>query len=396
MNNIFSDRISDVPSSFIREILKTTINPDVISFAGGLPNRELFPIREIKAASIKTLDTFGAEVLQYSTSEGYLPLREWISQRYKARLNIEVNKDNILITTGSQQGLDLLGKIVINDSDHLAIEEPGYLGAIQAFSLYRPVFDPVPLHFDGIDLDVLSEVLKRNPVKFLYTVPSFQNPSGISHTEQNRDQAAALISKKSTFLIEDDPYGELQFSGKKPRSYFERIPQQAILLGSFSKIFVPSFRIGWIAAPSRLIDKLIIAKQAADLHTNYFAQRTLYQYLSDNPIDEHISHIRQRYASQKQAMINSIREYFPEEIEYSNPDGGMFLWAILPEGIIARRVFDKAIRENVAFVPGDPFYTRNVKANTMRLSFSCVDEATIETGIKKLGTILKSFIFQNR
>jgi 2-aminoadipate transaminase len=392
MNSLFSDRISDVPKSFIREILKTTVNENVISFAGGLPNRDLFPVQEIKRASIKVLDDFGAEALQYSTSEGYAPLREWISNRYKSQLNIDIDKDNILITSGSQQGLDLVGKTLINEADHVAIEEPGYLGAIQAFSLYRPVFEPVPINFNGITIDELSAVEKKCTIKLMYTVPNFQNPSGISHSDENRDAVAEILGKGDSFLVEDDPYGELQFSGKKRRSYFERIPKKAILLGSFSKIFVPSFRIGWIAAPKELVDKLLIAKQASDLHTNYFAQRVLYQYLLDNDIDAHIARIRIKYSSQKNAMVRSIKEYFPPEIEYSNPDGGMFLWAILPTGVYARKVFDEAIKHDIAFVPGDPFYVRKTNVNTMRLNFSCVDEETIEKGISKLGMILKQFV----
>jgi 2-aminoadipate transaminase len=392
MTSMFSDRITDVPKSFIREILKTTLNENVISFAGGLPNRDLFPIREIKEACNKVLDLFGAETLQYSTSEGYEPLREWISKRYRDHKGITVDKNNILITTGSQQGLDLIGKTLINEGDHVAIEEPGYLGAIQAFSLYRPVFEPILMDFNGLRTDSLKLALEKAKIKLLYTVPDFQNPSGVSHNDQNREEVAHLLLGHGTLLIEDDPYGELRFSGEMRRSYFDLLPGLTILLGSFSKIFVPSFRIGWIVAPDVLMEKLLIAKQASDLHTNYFAQRVLYQYLSDNDIDLHIRRICEKYRSQKNAMVSAIKRYFPEQVRCSNPDGGMFLWAILPEGISARAVFDEAIKDNVAFVPGDPFYVRPINANTMRLNFSCVDEATIETGIKALGRILKNFI----
>lgn len=391
MTTMFSDRIADVPKSFIREILKTTVNEKVISFAGGLPNRDLFPVQEIKQACDKVLDLFGAETLQYSTSEGYEPLREWISKRYFDKKGITVSKDNILITTGSQQGLDLIGKTLINEGDHVAIEEPGYLGAIQAFSLYRPVFEPILMDFNGLKVDSLKNALNNNIIKLLYTVPNFQNPSGVSHTDQNRGEVAHLLLGHGTLLIEDDPYGELRFSGERQRSYFDRLPGMTILLGSFSKIFVPSFRIGWIVAPDNLMEKLLIAKQASDLHTNYFAQRVLFQYLADNDIDTHIVRICEKYRSQKNAMVSAINRYFPEQVKCSNPDGGMFLWAILPQGMSARAVFDEAIKENVAFVPGDPFYVRPIKANTMRLNFSCVDEATIETGIRKLGTILNRY-----
>lgn len=392
MNSIFSDRITDVPQSFIREILKTTTKQDIISFAGGLPNRDLFPVKEIKEASARVLDEFGRDVLQYSTSEGYLPLREWIAARYAVRSGIEIDPENILITSGSQQALDLAGKTFVNEGDHVAIEEPGYLGAIQAFSLYRPVFEPLPMHFEGIDIDAFTGIMKRHTVKLLYTVPNFQNPSGITHSDTNRDAVARILATQRTLLVEDDPYGELQFSGDKRKSYYTRIPDRTILLGSFSKIFVPSFRIGWLVAPHELAGKLLISKQASDLHTNYYAQRVLYQYLQDNDIDEHIVHIKRTYHSQKEAMISSIRRHFPREVTCSNPDGGMFLWAILPDGVSARRIFEKAIQENVAFVPGDPFYVGKTDLNTMRLNFSCVDETSIEKGIAILGRILKDSI----
>ncbi len=392
MGSIFSDRISDVPKSFIREILKATVNEEIISFAGGLPNRDLFPVQEIKAASVKVLDESGKDALQYSTSEGFIGLRKWISNRYKTKKGIEVNEDNIIITTGSQQALDLIGKILIDDGDPVTIEEPGYLGAIQAFSIFRPEFRPVPIHFDGIDIAALKNALVKSDVKVMYMVPNFQNPSGISHSDHNRDQVAEIISATSTFIIEDDPYGEIQFSGERKKSYFNRIPAQTLLLGSFSKIFAPSFRIGWVVAPEELVEKLLIAKQAADLHTNYYAQRVLHQYLTDNNIDNHIDRIIAKYSSQKNAMIASIKKYFPGEVRYSNPDGGMFLWVILPEKISSRNLFDSAIKEKVAFVPGDPFYVNKSHVNTLRLNFSCVDEKTIETGIRILGGILKSVL----
>ncbi|MDI6401257.1 PLP-dependent aminotransferase family protein [Balneolaceae bacterium ANBcel3] len=396
MNQIFSDRISDVPKSFIREILSTTLHKDVISFAGGLPNRNFFPVEQIKEASQRVLDQYGADVLQYSMSEGHLQLREWIAKRYKEKMNLDVHPDQVLITSGSQQGLDLVGKILINERDHVAIEEPGYLGAIQAFSIYRPTFEPVPMHFEGLDTDVLKEVIQGKRIKVLYTVPSFQNPSGISHTDENRDEVAKIVSSRQTILVEDNPYGELCFTEKTHKSYYTRIPDQTVLFGSFSKTFVPSFRIGWLVAPKELYDKLLIAKQASDLHTNYYAQCVLYQYLCDNNMDEHISAIREKYFNQKEAMIRSIQKHFPEEVQYSNPDGGMFLWAILPEGISAHKVFHEAIKHHVAFVPGDPFYVDKKDINTMRLNFSCVDEPTIEKGISTLGKILKKYVAEEK
>lgn len=389
VNSPFADRIVDVPKSFIREILKATQGGNVISFAGGLPNRDLFPVREIRDASSKVLDEYGAEVLQYSTSEGYLPLRQWIVDRYRIKMGFEIDPENIIITSGSQQGLDLVGKTLINEQDHVVIEEPGYLGAIQAFSLYRPVFEPVPLHFTGLDVECLASVAAKHPIKLVYTIPNFQNPSGITQSDKNRDEVARILSGSPTILVEDDPYGELRFSEDPCKSYFTRLPEKTILFGSFSKIIVPSFRIGWLVAPKFLVEKLMVAKQASDLHTNYFAQRVLHQYLLDNDIDAHIRRIRETYARQKDAMAMAIKRHFPAEVTFSNPDGGMFLWAILPNGMSAKKVFDEAIRNNVAFVPGDPFYVDKHDVNTMRLNFSCANEATIEKGIAVLGGILK-------
>lgn len=391
MGNIFSDRISDVPRSFIREILKVTLDESVISFAGGLPNRDLFPLEEIKAATAKLLDESGKDVLQYSSSEGYRELREWIAGRYRER-GMTIDPDNILITAGSQQGLDLLGKTILNEGDSVVIEEPGYLGAIQAFSVYRSRFHPIPIHDNGIDIDLLGQTLSRHPVKLMYCVPNFQNPSGISYSTENRTQVADLLRGKNTLLVEDDPYGELRFLGQDKPSFYKLIPHNTVLLGSFSKIVIPSFRIGWIAARQDVMEKLIIAKQASDLHTNYFGQRIILQYLKDNNIDEHIAKIREAYGMQRDAMVRAIREYFPAAVHYTEPEGGMFLWITLPEGLSAMEVFKKAIELKVAFVPGDPFYVNRHNVNTLRLNYSSVDAETIRTGIRRLGDVLKTMI----
>jgi len=393
MGNIFSDRISDVPRSFIREILKFTIDESVISFAGGLPSRDLFPLEEIKAATQKVLETAGKDALQYSTSEGFEELREWIVNRYKSK-NITVHADNVLITTGSQQGLDLLGKTFLNEGDKVVIEEPGYLGAIQAFSIYRATFFPIPVTPAGMVTDLLEQTTTHHLIKLMYCVPNFQNPSGISYSEPNRQEIARILKDKKTILIEDDPYRELRFLGKDKPSFYQLIPENTVLLGSFSKIVVPSFRIGWIVAKDEIMEKLIVAKQASDLHTNYFGQRIIMQYLKDNDINEHIAKIRQAYGRQRDAMVSAIREHFPKETQYTQPEGGMFLWITLPEGLSAREVFNKAINRKVAFVPGDPFYINKKEVNTLRLNFSSVDQETIRIGIKRLGDLLKTMLHQ--
>ncbi|MCE5329738.1 PLP-dependent aminotransferase family protein [bacterium] len=391
MGNIFSDRISDVPRSFIREILKLTADESIISFAGGLPNRDLFPLDEIKKAANKVLDTAGRDVLQYSTSEGYWKLRKWIAERYESK-GIIVAPENILITSGSQQGFDLLGKTLLNEGDKIIIEEPAYLGAIQTFSIYRSKFFPIPLTMNGIDTDILKKITTEENIKLFYCVPNFQNPGGISYSINNRNIIASLLKNKDTLIIEDNPYGELRFLGEEKPSFYQLIPENTVLLGSFSKIVAPSFRIGWIVAKPEIMEKLIIAKQASDLHTNYFGQRIIFQYLNDNNIDEHISKIRQAYGKQRDVMIDAIRENFPEEVQYTQPEGGMFLWVTLPEGLSAMEVFQQAIEKKVAFVPGDPFYVNKKDVPTMRLNFSSVDEDTIRIGIKRLGEVLKSML----
>ncbi len=388
MGSIFSDRISDVPRSFIREILKVAADESIISFAGGLPNRDLFPLDEIKAATNKVLDKAGRDALQYSTSEGHPELRQWIADRYRAKKGLNVHPDNILITTGSQQGLDLLGKTILNEGDQVIIEEPGYLGAIQAFSLYKSVFHPVLVDTNGINIDMLKHALSGFRIKLFYSVPNFQNPSGISYPEANRRDVANILQGKATILIEDDPYGELRFMGAEKQSFYSHIPENTVLLGSFSKIVVPSFRIGWVVAGEEIMEKLVVAKQASDLHTNYFGQRIILQYLIDNDLDEHIRKIREAYRRQRDAMVEAIREHFPAEVKYTEPEGGMFLWVALPEYLSAHDIFSRAIKRKVAFVPGDPFYVNMKSVNTLRLNYSCVDVETIRTGIKILGDVL--------
>src|SRR5512143_294874 len=313
MDKIFADRISDVPRSFIREILKVALDPSIISFAGGLPNRELVPAEGLRAATDKVFNIHGRDIFQYSTSEGYLKLREYISMRYRQKQKLDIPVENILITSGSQQGLDLLGKILLNCGDSLIIEEPGYLGAIQAFSIYQPKFFPVPVSEKGMDRAKLREVMTSEKPKLMYTVPNFQNPSGISYSQENRIEVSKILRDTNTLLVEDDPYGDLRFEGYPKQSFKELLPNNTVMLGSFSKTIVPGFRLGWIAAPKRIMEKLIVAKQAADLHTSHFTQAIIYRYLKDNDIDSHVAKIRAAYGNQRKTMIESIRRYFPPD-----------------------------------------------------------------------------------
>lgn len=391
LKQLLSNRIKQVPESFIRKILKVSIQEDIISFAGGHPNADLFPLEEIAAASNKVLQKSGRQALQYASTEGDLRLRKWIAKRYHDKQGLNIPLNNILITSGSQQALDLLGKVFLNEGDDIVIENPGYLGAIQAFSVYQPTLHGIPLKQDGMDIDVLSTVFNEQTPKLVYTVPNFQNPTGITYSEENRKAIASLVSKKNSLLIQDDPYGELRFRGEAKTSFYQLLPEQTLLMGSFSKIIVPSLRIGWIVLPDELLKPMVIAKQASDLHTNYFSQQIIAQYLEDNSLDQHIEKISRFYVQQKEFMLKAIKTYFPTDVEVINPEGGMFLWAILPEGISSMALFDEAIKQKVAFVPGAPFAIpgdEKSQTSTMRLSFVTVNKDEIEEGIKRLGACI--------
>lgn len=383
-DDVFAKRIMEVPRSFIREILGIAIAPGMISFAGGLPNRDLFPVEELRKACGEVFSLYGPDILQYSNTEGLFELREYIAEHYKERGVPHVLPENILITSGSQQAMDLLAKVLINENDRVILEEPSYLGVIQAFSLFLPQFITIPISDKGMDVDCLKNAFSQR-VKLMYVVPNFQNPTGISYPEENRRAIAEVIRGTKTLLVEDDPYGELRFSGQPNTSFMNLAPENIILLGTFSKTVVPALRIGWVVAPKPIIDKMVIAKQAADLHTNSFSQYVLYQYLISNDPSMHIAKIVKQYSAQKQAMVEAISRHFPESVKYTNPDGGMFLWATLPNNISSMELFEMALKDGVCIIPGHPFYIGKNDVSTMRLNFSCMDEATIEEGIKRLG-----------
>jgi 2-aminoadipate transaminase len=383
MNKQFADRMNNVHKSFIREILKVTEDPNIISFAGGLPNPKSFPVKEVEEAVSKVLETKGKEVLQYSTTEGYMPLREYIAQRYLKK-GLKVDRDQILITNGSQQGIDLTGKVFLNKGDKVLFENPTYLAAIQSFGLLDAEFESVPLLEDGVDIDSLTKVLDEDDIKLFYSVTNFQNPTGITYSLKKRKKVAEILKDKDTVFLEDNPYGEIRFLGEDlppVKSYLD----EGVLLGSFSKIVSPGMRLGWIVAPEDVMEKLVIAKQASDLHSNYFTQRVVYQYLTDNDVDKHIEKIREMYRNQRNLMVEMIAEHFPDGVDYTKPEGGMFLWVTLPEGLSSLELFDLAIRENVAFVPGKAFFSKGGGDNMLRLNFSNSSEEKIEEGMGRLG-----------
>lgn len=389
----FSERILNTPASFIREILKVIQQDDIISFAGGLPNPVSFPKEELKQSMERVIDQFGDEVFQYSSTEGYRPLREWVAERYRDEYGMDVQADDVLITTGSQQALDLMGKVLINPGDALAIEEPGYLGAIQAFTVFEPDFCPVPLLDDGIDLDRLEQILEERNVKLLYTVPNFQNPTGLTYSVEKRKALCALLNRYSAYLIEDDPYGQLKFEGEVYPYIGSFGLKKSVLFGTISKIITPGMRLGWICTKDReLMQHLVTAKQAADLHSNIFAQYAVYDYLMNHELNEHIGKIKTLYKEQSDAMLQAMKDFFPDTVTYTMPKGGMFVWGSLPEGKSSLELFDRAMKEKVAFVPGNPFYVDDQKpVPTFRLNYTNSEPEVIREGIRRLGKLMESY-----
>lgn len=392
INKNYSKRVSKVPKSFVREILKVTEKPEVISFAGGLPNPNFFPVEDIEKATSKVLTSDGEKVLQYSTTEGFLPLREFIAKRYYSES--DVTADNIVITSGSQQALDLIAKVFLDANDNVMIERPGYLGAIQSFSMYEPNFVTVGINNEGVILDEFEKKIKEDNPKLFYAVTNYQNPTGISYSNDNRKAITEILKNSNTIMIDDNPYGELSFYSHPNIPMKQLLGDQCISLGSFSKVFAPAMRLGWVCADRDIIDKIVTMKQASDLHTNYFSQRILYQYLNDCNIDQHIAKIREAYKVRRDYMLKMIKEYIPSEVKYTEPDGGMFLWMELPDYIDVMNLFEIANGKNVAFVPGAPFYVSDDENpnSTLRLNYTNSEFEEIERGISALGEAIASFI----
>lgn len=385
----FAERVNHVPVSFIREILKAANNPHMISFAGGLPNPSFFPIMEMAKAAQSVLESNKASGgLQYSVTEGYYPLRKYISDRYRQQKRMDIPPEQILITNGSQQALDLLGKVFINPKDTVLIERPSYLGAIQCMSMFEPQFKEVTLQTDGIDLEEFKDAYCENNIKLGYCIPNFHNPMGITYSTEKRIEIAKYIRRYSTILVEDDPYGDLYFDECQPDPIKSYNPEQVVLLGSFSKTVAPGLRLGWVTAVPEIMEKLVRIKQATDLQSNQLAQCILYEYLQNNNLDLHLSKIRCEYRMQRDLMVQCLRQYLPQEIPVETPKGGMFLWLTLPKHINAHHMLQEAVKEGVIFVPGNNFYLSEGIQNTIRLNFSNASTEQMEIGIKKLGKLI--------
>jgi len=398
----YAQRTRAIKSSAIRELLKLTQRPEIISFAGGLPASELFPTDRFRMACCKVLEEQSRHALQYGATEGYEPLREMVA-RHIARYGIKARTENVLITSGSQQALDLIGKLLINPGDRVLVEAPTYLGALQAFSVYGADYVSVPSDENGLCSELLEGPLRSGP-EFMYVLPNFQNPGGTTLSEGRRHQVVLLADKYGVPIVEDDPYGQLRYEGEHlpPLVVIDRENLRrdngysignVIYLSTFSKTLAPGLRLGWIVAPPEVISKLVQLKQGADLHTSTFVQMVAYEVARDNFLDEHVKLIRRVYRERRDVMLQSLQEFFPPEVSWTHPLGGLFLWVTLPAGLSAQKLFEAALRENVAFVPGDSFYAPNGSHDDalrhMRLNFSAAPPEQIREGICRLSVAVK-------
>jgi 2-aminoadipate transaminase len=385
----FSERAQGLQSSFIREILKITQRPEIISFAGGLPSPATFPVERMKAAYDKVLSEAGKVALQYGPTDGFAPLREWIANSLSTE-GTKILPEQILMVSGSQQALDLIGKVLIDEGSRVLVETPSYLGALQAFSVYRPEFASVATDDDGLVPSSIEGVAKG--ARLLYSLPNFQNPTGRSLSVARRQELVETCARLGLPLIEDDPYGALSYSGEPMPKMVAMNPDGVIYMGSFSKVLTPGIRLGYVCAPLPLVRRLELAKQAADLHTAQLTQMVVHEVVKDGFLDEHIPTIRRLYGQQCQAMLDAMAEHFPASVSWTRPEGGMFIWVTLPKQIDAMKLLDTAIASRVAFVPGAPFYANEGETNTLRLSFVTVPPERIREGIAILGKLIAALL----
>lgn len=387
----FAKRMENLNASEIREILKLTQSPDIISFAGGLPAPELFPVNEIEHVTATLMREQGPKVLQYATTEGYLPLREKIAERMNQKFHTKMASDNILITTGSQQGLDFSGKIFLNEGDVVLCESPSYLGAINAFQAYGPKFVQIPTDDQGLIMEELDKILATTEkVKFIYVIPDFQNPTGRTWPMERRLKFMEIINKYEIPVIEDNPYGELRFEGEiQPSLKSFDTKGLVIFLGTFSKTFCPGLRVGWVAADHELLEKYIMVKQGADLHSSTMSQCQIDKYMDLYDLDAHVVKLVELYRKRRDLTMKTMREEFPANVKFTNPEGGLFTWVELPENVNARDIFMKCVEQKVAFVPGGAFFPNGGHENTLRINYSNMPEDRIVEGLKRIGAVLK-------
>jgi 2-aminoadipate transaminase len=397
----FAQRTQRMTSSMIRELLKLTEKPDVISFAGGLPAPEVFPIAEVERATEAVLREHGRTALQYAATEGYLPLRELLV-RHMARYGIRVGPANVMITSGSQQGLDLVGRLFVNPGDRILTESPTYLGALQAWSAYQAEYLTVPVDEEGLDVDRLEAQLRGGP-KFLYVLPNFQNPAGVTLSLERRRRLVELANHYGAPIVEDDPYGQLRYEGEHLPPIVEidaalhdagapdgEFTGNVLYLSTLSKTLAPGLRVAWVVAPESVIARLVQMKQGADLHSSTFCQMVAYEVAKDGFLDRHVKRIRELYGERRNAMLAALERHFPAEASWTRPRGGLFLWLTLPAGLDSTALLKAALdEERVAFVPGASFFPKGGGERTCRLNFSYAPPDVIEEGIRRLGTVVK-------
>ncbi|AEK62365.1 PLP-dependent aminotransferase family protein [Collimonas fungivorans] len=383
----FSQRAQKLQSSAIREILKITMRPEIISFAGGLPSPATFPVEQLKVAFDKILSEQGKVALQYGPTDGYGPLREWVANSLSTN-GAKIMANQVMMTSGSQQGLDLLGKVLIDEDSKVLVETPSYLGALQAFSLYGPEFVSVPSDEGGLIPETVATL--GQGARMLYALPNFQNPTGRTLSVERRQALVDICARLGLPLIEDDPYGALSYRAEPLPKMLSMNPGGVIYMGSFSKILTPGIRLGYVVAPRPLIEKLEQAKQATDLHTAQLTQMVVYETIKDGFLDQHIPTIRKLYSDQCDAMLDALKTYFPSGTSWTKPEGGMFIWVTLPKHIDSTKLLAEAVEQHVAFVPGGPFYGNTPEQHTLRLSFVTVPPAKIREGIERLGKLIAS------
>ncbi|MBR0373010.1 MAG: PLP-dependent aminotransferase family protein [Mogibacterium sp.] len=385
-----SEAYAPVVPSFIAQILKVATDPTIISFAGGLPNPMSFPVEDFKVSLNRIVDEYGPALFQYGNTAGLKAFREYLADKHSKETGIPFTYENVLIVTGSQQALDLIPRIFINKGDTIIVERPSYLGAFQAFDQYQPSYLTVDLNEDGLDLEQLEQVLSTSNAKFMYLIPSFQNPTGLTYSDENRVKVREILSRYDVFLVEDDPYGDLRYEGKKPENIGLGHLKNSCVLGTFSKVATPGARVGYVISEDKeFIHYLTMAKEASDLHSNILVQAMLLDYLKNNDQPAHVQKITELYKTQAHAMMDAMDEFFPDGVTFTHPQGGMFIWVTLPEGVSSIKLIDRALARKVMFVPGDPFYLGEHDTNKMRMNFTNADIPTIREGIKRLGEAIR-------
>lgn len=395
--DLFSSRIAEMRRSEIRELLKLTQQPEIISFAGGLPCPEAFPVDVVKEITSKVLDERGSIALQYGTTEGLTPLRKELAKRM-CKKGVTCTHENILVTHGCQQALDLISKVFLDPHDVVVCSLPSYLGGINAFAAFSAQFVGIPLKNDGMDLDALEESLKKlskegKKPKFVYVLPTFHNPAGVTMPAENRKRMIEILNEYDVLAFEDDPYSELRYEGDhiNPLKAFDTGGDHVFYLGTFSKILAPGLRLGWAVAPTEILNSLVTAKQSTDLCTSTLTQYIAYEYLHQGFVDSHIENIKKIYGKKRNIMMESMDTYFPEETTWVRPDGGMFTWATAP-GVDTKKLVIKAIEQKVAYVHGAAFRFDGGGRDSMRLNFSYPTYEEVEEGIRRLGKVLKDEI----